>query len=133
VACKLAGGYPQCAVGFRLYKAAFDASERLPHAKVALCSIEEGLWLLADMESAIQVNLNLTYCSGLSGTCPNKVTTPKCNNNLSQTVIKVTIKASQGTQVRQNMFSIPTQGFKNNQWKLINTLRQPMEGGAFCT
>jgi hypothetical protein len=31
------------------------------------------------------------------------------------------------------MYSIPTQGFKSNQWQLRSTLRQPMGGGAFCT
>jgi hypothetical protein len=61
VACKLAGGCSQCAVGFRLCKAASDASKKLPHAKVALWSVGEGLWLLADRESSIQVNLNLSY------------------------------------------------------------------------
>ena len=29
------------------------------------------------------------------------------------------------------MFSIPTQGFKSNQWQLRSTLRQPIVGGAF--
>jgi hypothetical protein len=48
--------------------------------------------------------------------CNTKVTTSKCNSDLSRIAIKVTVKASQWTQVRQNMFSIPTQGFKSNQW-----------------
>jgi hypothetical protein len=61
MACKLASGCPQCAAGFRLYKAASYASERLPHVKVALCSVGEGLWFLADRESTTQINLNLSY------------------------------------------------------------------------
>jgi hypothetical protein len=62
-----------------------------------------------------------------------KVTTPKTNSYPSLTAKKATVKASQWTQVKENMFSIPTQGFKSNQWQLRSTLRQPMGGGAFCT
>jgi hypothetical protein len=62
-----------------------------------------------------------------------KVSTPKFNSDLFRTSIKATVNTSQWTQVRQNMFSIPTQGFKGNQWQLRSTLRQPMGGGACCT
>jgi hypothetical protein len=76
---------------------------------------------------------NTNYCTHGDNDCEGKVSTPKCKNNLSRTAIKATIKACQWTQVRQNMFSFPTQGFKSNRWQLRSTLRQPMGGGALCT
>jgi hypothetical protein len=59
-----------------------------------------------------------------------KVTTSKCNSDFSRTARKAVVKASQWTQVRQksqNMFSIPTQGFKSNQWQMRSTLSSQWE------